>query len=58
MCMTDAICYESHIRFPADVKLLWKSQEWLYRHIYLYCRDLDIRRPRNKYADVAESYLS
>lgn len=42
--MTDAICYESHIRFPADVKLLWKSQEWLYRHICLYCRDLDISK--------------
>lgn len=23
--MTDAICYESHIRFLTDVKLLWKA---------------------------------
>lgn len=22
-CMTDAICYESHMYFPTDVKLLW-----------------------------------
>lgn len=58
VCMTDATCYESHMRFPTDMKLLWESIEWLYRHICLHCRDLCIRRPRNKYADVAESYLS
>ena len=58
VCMTDATCYESHMRFPTDMKLLWESLEWLYRHICLHCRDLGIRRPRNKYADVAESYLS
>ena len=58
VCMTDATCYESHMRFPTDMKLLWESLEWLYRHICLHCRELGIRRPRNKYADVAESYLS
>ena len=58
VCMTDATCYESHMRFPTDMKLLWESLEWLYRHISLHCRDLGIRRPRNKYADVAKSYLS
>ena len=56
--MTDATCYERHMRFPTDMKLLWESVGWLYRHICLHCRDLGIRRPRNKYADVAESYLS
>ena len=29
--MTDATCYESHMRFPTDMKLLWESLEWLYR---------------------------
>ncbi len=24
VCMTDATCYESHLRFPTDTKLLWK----------------------------------
>ena len=33
VCMTDATCYESHMRFPTDMKLLWESLEWLYRHI-------------------------
>ena len=25
VCMTDATCYESHMRFPTDMKLLWES---------------------------------
>ena len=58
VCMTDATCYESHMRFPTDMKLLWESLEWLYRHICRHCRELGIRRPRNKYRNVVESYLS
>ena len=58
VCMTDATCYESHMRFPTDMKLLWECIEWLYRHICRHCKDLGIRRPRNKYADVADTYLS
>ena len=54
--MTDATCNESHIRFPTDMKLLWESIEWLHRHICKHCRELGIRRPRNKYKNVAESY--
>ena len=46
------------MRFPTDMKLLWESIEWLYRHICKHCKALEIRRPRNKYTDVAESYLS
>lgn len=57
VCMTDATCYESHMRFPTDMKLLWESIEWLYRHICRHCMVLGIRRPRNKYADVSESLL-
>ena len=58
VCMTDATCYESHMRFPTDMKLLWECLEWLYGHICRHCMVLGIRRPRNKYADVSESYLS
>ena len=58
VCMTDATCYESHMRFPTDMKLLWESLEWLYRHICKHCGELGIRRPRNKYDDVAKAYLS
>ena len=41
VCMTDATCYESHMRFPTDMKLLWESLEWLYRHI---CRPRMLKR--------------
>ena len=58
VCMTDATCYESHMRFPTDMKLLRESLSWLYRHICRHCGELGIRRPRNKYRNVAESYLS
>lgn len=46
------------MRYPTDMKLLWESIEWLYRHICRQCGELGIRRPRNKYTDVAKSYLS
>ena len=46
------------MRFPTDMKLLWESIEWLYRHICMHCGKLGIRRPRNKYTDIAASYLS
>ena len=58
VCMTDATCYESHMRYPTDMKLLWESLEWLYRYICRHCVELGIRRPRNKYRNVAVSYLS
>ena len=58
ICMADATCYESHMRFPTDMKLLWECLECLYRHICRHCKKLGIRRPRNKHSDVARSYLS
>ncbi len=58
VCMTDATCYESHMRFSTDMKLLRESLEWLYRYICRHCGELGIRCPRNKYKNVAESYLS
>ena len=58
VCMTDATCYESHMCFLTDMKLLWESIVWLHRHIYRHCSNLGIRCPRNKYADVSTAYLS
>lgn len=58
VCMTDATCYESYLRFPTDIKLLWESVEWLYRHLSKQCRGLKLRRPRSKYDDVSQAYLS
>lgn len=58
VCMTDATCYESHMRFPTDVKLLWESVRWLHRHLCKQCRSLHVRCPRNKYDDVSRACLS
>lgn len=58
VCMTDATCYESDLRYPTDPKLLWESCEWLYRHLCSFSGELKIRRPRNKYDDVCRAYLS
>ena len=58
VCMTDATCYESHLRFPTDVKLLWKGIVWLQRHLCKHCRTLYIQHPRNKYLDVSRVYLA
>ncbi len=32
-CMSDATCYESEIRYPTDVKLLWECCTFLYNDI-------------------------
>ena len=57
VCMTDATCYESRLRFPTDTKLLWEGIVWLHRHLCKHCRRLHIQRPRNKYLDVSRAYL-
>jgi hypothetical protein len=38
LCLTDATCYESYLRFPTDVKLLWESCEWLQDLIAKNCK--------------------
>lgn len=46
--MSDASCYESYIKFPTDIKLLWDSIEWLHRLIKDLCKAHQINKPRNK----------
>ena len=58
VCMIDATCYESHLRFSTDVKLLWEGIVWLHRHLCKHCLALHIQRPRNKYPDVSRAYLT
>jgi hypothetical protein len=55
----DASCYESYIRFPTDVKLLWECCHWVYqRQLFPYCKELSIKRPRNKYREQALKQLN
>lgn len=50
--LMDATCYESWIRFPTDIKLLWESCQWVYeKQIFKWCNVLSIPRPRSKYND-------
>jgi IS5 family transposase len=50
--LMDATCYESYIRFPTDVKLLWESCHWIFeKQLYRCCKVLGIKRPRSKYLD-------
>ncbi len=45
----DATVYESYIKYPTDVKLLWDCCTWIYESMFSLCRELGIRRPRSKY---------
>jgi len=47
--MTDATCYESHLRYPTDIKLLWESVNWLYKELRFITRSIKGRMPRTKY---------
>jgi hypothetical protein len=56
--LTDATCYESAIRFPTDVKLLWESVDWIYRQLKLIVKSLQGRMPKTKYDKQRSRYHS
>lgn len=59
MMLMDATCYESYIRFPTDVKLLWESCHWIYeKQIFRWSKVLGRKRPRSKYFEQRRKYLS
>jgi len=47
--MQDATVYESYIKFPTDVKLLWDCVEWVHNQIAGLCDRHRLPRPRSKY---------
>lgn len=57
--LMDATCYESYIRFPTDVKLLWESCHWVFeKQLYRLCSVFKIKRPRSKYVDQKRKQLA
>ena len=58
LCMSDATCYESHLRYPTDIKLMWECCEWLYVLLHGICREVGERLPRSKYNDVSRDRLA
>lgn len=56
--LMDATCYESYIRFPTDVKLLWESCERLWeKEIPTLCRTYRIPIPRSRFKQQKSKYL-
>ena len=58
LCLSDATCYESHLRYPTDVKLLWECCQWLNDLLRKTCKELTERMPRSKFADIDRARLS
>jgi len=56
VAMEDATCYETSMRYPTNVKLLWESTEWSYNQLKYICKYLKIRMPRNKYEEQWNKY--
>ncbi|WP_254411660.1 transposase [Dyadobacter diqingensis] len=50
--LMDATCYEVHLRFPTDVKILWESCGWIWeKKISELCKLNKLRLPRSKYKE-------
>lgn len=49
--LEDATCYETQMRYPTNVKLLWESVDWIYHQMALICKHCKIRMPRSKYPE-------
>lgn len=55
---TDATCYETAMRYPTDVKLLWECIEKAYPMMCEASRELGVRRMRTKYLDVSRDNMA
>ncbi len=56
--LEDATCYETSMRYPTDVKLLWEATEWTYGQIKRINKLIKGRMPRSKYSEQKDKYLS
>lgn len=54
----DATCYESSIKYPTDIKLLYDSVVWIHNQILLICKRENIRKPRTKYTKWIKRSIS
>lgn len=56
-CMTvDATCYESYVRYPTDVKLLWESVNFLHKAMKIFCKINRIKLPRTQFSAARKKY--
>jgi hypothetical protein len=56
--LEDATCYETSMRYPTNVKLLWECTDWSYSQMKLMCKGLKIQTPRTKYLDQKQKYFN
>ena len=54
----DATCYESSIRYPTDVKLLWEAVEWSYAQMEYWSKKAKEKLLRTKYKKWLKRYVS
>lgn len=54
---TDATCYESEVRYPTNIKLLWECVDWSYNQMKLICKFQKIQLPRTKYLKWKPRYF-
>ncbi|KXX72538.1 hypothetical protein [Flammeovirga sp. SJP92] len=59
LLLMDSTCYESDVRYPTDVKLLWESCYYIFEKLpFRFCEELKIKRPRSKYVEQKRKYLT
>ena len=54
----DATCYESYLRYPTNVKLLWEAVDWLHNLMGHLCKQVRVPVPRSKYLKWQKRYVS
>lgn len=54
----DATCYESHLRYPTNVKLLWESVDWIHALVKAVCKEVGEPLVRSKYLKWKKRYIS
>ena len=58
LCLIVATCYESLLRIPTDIKLLWEACEWFDPILIGQYKVFGERKPRTKYDDVDKEHLA
>jgi hypothetical protein len=56
--LEDATCYESYMRYPTNIKLLWESIDWMQGQMKRTCKYLKIPTPRTKYLEQKDKYFA
>lgn len=47
--LQDATCYETSMRYPTDVKILYEVLLYLHKYMLMLCKANKLRMPRNKF---------